>query len=90
MALLKTRENGPVFFKIKNGFLFVRITISDHHINSTIVFFTLCTKDLKKRIITINYNLFTFRVFCDHLEIQQFSTQKKIAIIMIYTFIFYI
>ena len=47
-ALLKTGKR-PSFFKIKkNGFLVVRITISDHHINSTIVFFILCAKYLKK------------------------------------------
>ena len=86
-AVWKTRENGPKFLKIKNGFLFVKITISDHHIDSTIVFFILCAKNLKKQHITTNYNLIIFHVFCNHLEIQQFSTKKNI--IMISTFIFY-
>ena len=48
-ALLKTMQNGPVFLKIKNKwFLIARITISGRHINSTIVFFILCAKILKK------------------------------------------
>ena len=54
-ALLKTRENGPGFLIIKNGFLGVRITISYHHINSTINFFILCAKNLKK--MAYNYKL---------------------------------
>ena len=62
-ALWKTRENGPRFLKIKNEFLFVRITISDHHMNSTIVFFILCAKNLKKQHITTNYNLIIFPCF---------------------------
>ena len=48
-ALSKTRQNGPGVLKIKNkGFLVARIAIPGHHINSTIVFFTLCEKNLEK------------------------------------------
>ena len=48
-ALLKTRVKRPRVFKnYKKGFLVVRITISNHHINSTIDFFILCAKNLKK------------------------------------------
>ena len=51
-ALSKTRQNGPGVLKMKNkGFLVARIAITGHHINSTIVFFTLCEKKSGKNAI---------------------------------------
>ena len=85
--LLKTRENGP-WFK-KNGILVVGITISEHHMNSTIVFFILCAKNLKKRHITTNYNLITILCFLWPSWNSVIFNKENIAIIMIYTFIFY-
>ena len=64
-ALLKRRVKRPsVFINCLNGFLVVRITITNHHINSTIDFFILCAKNQKKRRQTPKYNLITFRRFC--------------------------